>query len=119
MTTDQNEDPSEDKQPAQTTGQKRRRGKRRRRKNGEGTRQRQVRPYPASTFRDALPLGQAIMKVASGEKVRRLTLLQQMDKSPNSSGTKMLITNSGKYGITSGSYAAEFPGAHSARQDCG
>lgn len=48
------------------------------------------------------------MKHASGDKVRRLTLLQKMDKSPNSSGTKMMITNSGKYGITTGSYAAEY-----------
>jgi hypothetical protein len=31
-----------------------------------------------------------------------------MDKSPTSSSTMMLITNSGKYGITSGSYAAEW-----------
>jgi hypothetical protein len=31
-----------------------------------------------------------------------------MDKSPSSSGTTMLITNSGKYGLTTGSYAAEW-----------
>jgi hypothetical protein len=31
-----------------------------------------------------------------------------MDKSPSSSSTKMLITNSGKYGLTTGSYAAEY-----------
>jgi hypothetical protein len=48
------------------------------------------------------------MKYAAGEKVRRLTLLQQMDKSPTSGPTKMMITNSGKYGITTGSYAAEY-----------
>ncbi|MBI1852964.1 MAG: hypothetical protein HYR85_21695 [Planctomycetes bacterium] len=48
------------------------------------------------------------MKHAAGDKVRRLTLLQQMDKSPGSGPTKMMITNSGKYGITSGSYAAEY-----------
>src|SRR5215831_5365596 len=77
-------------------------------KRREGSRHRQNRPYPASSFKDALPLGEAIMRVASGEKARRLTLLQQMDKSPNSSATKMLITNSGKYGITKGSYVAEF-----------
>jgi len=71
-------------------------------------RTRKARPYPASSFTDALPLGEAIMKHASGEKVRRLTLLQQMDKSPNSSSTKMMITNSGKYGITKGSYVAEY-----------
>ena len=71
-------------------------------------RTRQARPYPASSFTDALPLGEAIMRHASGEKVRRLTLVQQMDKSPNSGTTKMMITNSGKYGITKGSYAAEY-----------
>jgi hypothetical protein len=71
-------------------------------------RSRKARPYPASSFTDALPLGEAIMKHAAGEKVRRLTLLQQMDKSPNSGPTKMMITNSGKYGITKGSYAAEY-----------
>jgi len=77
--------------------------------NAEDTvRTRKPRPYPASSFTDALPLGEAIMKHASGEKVRRLTLLQQMDKSPNSGPTKMMITNSGKYGITKGSYAAEY-----------
>lgn len=48
------------------------------------------------------------MKFASGDRVRRLTLLGQMDKSPTSGPTKMMITNSGKYGITSGSYAAEY-----------
>ena len=69
---------------------------------------RKARPYPASSFKDALPLGEAIMQKAAGEKVRRLTLLQQMNKSPNSGATKMMITNSGKYGITTGSYSAEF-----------
>jgi hypothetical protein len=48
------------------------------------------------------------MRHAAGEKVRRLTLLQKMDKSPTSGPTKMMITNSGKYGITKGSYAAEY-----------
>ena len=45
---------------------------------------------------------------AAGEKVRRLTLLQKLEFSPTSSATKMLITNSGKYAITIGSYAAEW-----------
>lgn len=71
-------------------------------------RTRTVRPYPASSFKDALPLGEAIMMLASGDKVRRLTLLQKMEKSPTSGPTKMMITNSGKYGVTKGSYVAEF-----------
>jgi hypothetical protein len=71
-------------------------------------RTRTARPYPASSFTNALPLGEAIMNFASGDKVRRLTLLEKMNKSPNSGPTKMMITNSGKYGITKGSYAAEY-----------
>lgn len=74
----------------------------------DSSRTRTARPYPASSFSDALVLGDAIMKFASGDRVRRLTLLGQMDKSPNSGPTKMMITNSGKYGITSGSYIAEY-----------
>src|SRR5262249_20169082 len=66
------------------------------------------RPYPASSFEDALPIAQAIQTFASGEKVRRLTLLGQLNKSPSSSGTRQLITNSNRYGLTSGSYAAEW-----------
>ena len=73
-------------------------------KAAKPTRSRKARPYPASSFNDALPLGEAIIKHAAGERVRRLTLLQQMDKSPNSGPTKMMIS---KYGITTGSYAAE------------
>ena len=48
------------------------------------------------------------MMHAAGERVRRLTLLEKMGKSATSSATKMMITNSGKYGITTGSYAADF-----------
>lgn len=74
----------------------------------DAARTRRARPYPASSFKDALPLAEAIMQRAAGERVRRLTLLQQMDKSPTSGPTKMMITNSGKYGITTGSYSAEY-----------
>ncbi len=76
-------------------------------KDTNASRSRKARPYPASSFTDALPLGEAIMTHAAGERVRRLTLLQQMNKAPDSGPTRMMITNSGKYGITSGSYAAE------------
>ncbi|KAE9646011.1 hypothetical protein [Pseudomonas sp. PB106] len=75
--------------------------------SSESARTRRTRPYPASSFEDALSLGEAIMQYAAGEKVRRLTLMQHMNKSPGSSATKMMITNSNKYGITSGGYSAE------------
>lgn len=72
------------------------------------SKKRQLRPYPASPFEEALPLGEAIHQFASGEKVRRLTLLKQLNKSPTSSSTRMLITNSSRYGITLGSHSAEW-----------
>lgn len=68
---------------------------------------RRERPYPASSFEDALAIGNAIITHAAGDRVRRLTLLEKMQKSPDSSATRMMITNSGKYNITTGSYAAE------------
>ncbi len=71
-------------------------------------RTRVARPYPASSFDEASPLGAAIHQYASGQRVRRLTLLKQMQKSATSGPTKQLITNSGKYKITTGSYAAEW-----------
>lgn len=77
-------------------------------KNGESGRTRTARPYPASSIADALELGKSIMFLAAGEKVRRLTLLEKMGKSTSSSGTRMMITNSGKYGITVGSYTSEY-----------
>lgn len=67
-----------------------------------------VRPYPIVPYREATVIGDAIFKFASGEKVRRLTLLEKLERNPNSSATRMLITNSGKYGITIGSYVAGF-----------
>ncbi|MGA2177398.1 MAG: hypothetical protein ABSH38_20685 [Verrucomicrobiota bacterium] len=71
-------------------------------------RTRAVRPYPSSSFEEALKLAEAIQTIAAGGRVRRLTLCEQMKISPTSSSTTILITNSGKYGITRGSYAADW-----------
>lgn len=75
--------------------------------SAESARARRTRPYPVSSFEDALSLGEAIMQYAAGEKVCHLTLMQHMNKLPGSGATKMIITNSSKYGITSGGYSAE------------
>jgi hypothetical protein len=63
--------------------------------------------YPALTFEECLTLPDAIHTHASGERVSRLTLLKAMNISPTSSATQILITSSGKYGLTKGSFAAE------------
>jgi|ERR1700687_3406342 len=91
---------------SQPSAKKKKRGSRS--KTLKPSRSRSPRPYPASSFQEALPLAEAIHQYAASQKVRRLTLLQQIQKSPTSSATQMLITNSSKYGITTGSYAAEW-----------
>ena len=54
-------------------------------------------------------LADAFQKYAAGqEKVRRLTLFDKLGKSADSGASRQLVTNSSRYGLTKGSYAAEF-----------
>ena len=69
---------------------------------------RKVRLFPACSLNEALVVGEAIQKYAAGQKVRRLTLFDSLNKSPDSGPSRQLITNSSKYGITKGGYQAEF-----------
>lgn len=71
-------------------------------------RQRRTPLFPASTFEDALELAIAIYEMGSGQPVRRITLFDGLGKSPDSGTTRQLVTNSAKYGLTTGSYSAEF-----------
>ena len=68
---------------------------------------RTARPFPTSTFEEALEIALSIQKYSGGLPIRRLTLFDHLGKSPDSSASRQLITNSGKYGLTKGSYAAE------------
>jgi hypothetical protein len=70
-------------------------------------RSRTTRTYPASSFNDALEIGSAIYEHA-GNRIRRLTLLEKLGRSPTSGSTRQMITNSSKYGITTGSYNADY-----------
>ena len=63
--------------------------------------------FPAGTFEDALELATSIFEFGSGQPVRRITLFDSLGKSPDSGSTRQLVTNSAKYGLTIGSYAAE------------
>src|SRR5437588_7547147 len=69
---------------------------------------RKERKFPALTFAEALVLPEAIQKYASGQRVRRLTLFEKLDQSPESRESKTLITASGQYGLTKGGYQADF-----------
>ena len=70
-------------------------------------RKRHITPFPASSFEEALTIPNAIQKHAGGQKVRRLTLFDQIGKSPDSGPSRQLITNANKYGLIKGNYAAE------------
>ena len=74
----------------------------------DAVRARMVRSYPASTFEEAMILAEAIQKFAAGQKVRRVTIFDKLGKSADSGTSRQLVTNSSKYGLTKGSYAAEF-----------
>lgn len=70
-------------------------------------RKRRKRLFPNMSFEEALVLANAIQKHASGQEVRRLTLFETLERSPDSGPTRKLITASGQYGLTNGAYNAE------------
>ena len=65
-------------------------------------------PFPLTTFRDALSFAQGISSLGADGPIKRLTLLDQLGKRPGSSKTRDLITHSAAYGLTKGNYSAEF-----------
>jgi hypothetical protein len=68
---------------------------------------RSQRSFPASTFEEPLDFAKAIFSIGSGQPVKRLTLFHQLNKSPESGGSRQLIINAGKYGLTRGGVQAE------------
>ena len=72
------------------------------------SRTRVERKFPAMPFSEAIQLAEAIQTHAAGQKVRRMTLFEKLDKSPDSSTTRQLITSSNQYGLTKGAYSADF-----------
>ena len=67
-----------------------------------------LRTYPASSFGDCLELGEAIYVHSTGARIRRLTLMEKLGRSPTGGSTRQLFTNSAKYGITKGSYNTDW-----------
>src|SRR5262245_25076837 len=74
---------------------------------GEGRRTRATRLFPAVSFDEALFLARAIQEHGAGQPIRRLTLFEALNRSPDSGPTRQLITSSNQYGITTGGYTAE------------
>ncbi len=68
---------------------------------------RTVRPFPAGPFEEALDFAKEIYNLGSGTSVRRLTLFDHLQRTPDSGTSRMLITNASKYGLLKGSYTSE------------
>lgn len=74
----------------------------------EPKRARKMVSFPTVPYEESLTIANAIWKFSAGEKIRRLTLFDNLEKSPTSGPSRALITASSKYKLTTGSYAAEF-----------
>ena len=65
-------------------------------------------PFPLSNFESALSFARNIQSSGAEGTIKRLTLLDLTGMRPGSSKTRALITHSATYGLTKGSYTAEF-----------
>lgn len=70
-------------------------------------RRRAQRSFPASTFEEPLEFAKQVYRIGSGQPVKRLTLFDQLGKSPESGSSRQLIINSGRYGLTRGGMQAD------------
>lgn len=66
------------------------------------------RNFPNSSFADALIIAQVIQTAGAGNRMRRLTIFENLNKSPDSGPSRMMVTNSSRYGVTIGGYQADY-----------
>lgn len=69
---------------------------------------RKRRNFPMSSFQESFEFAKAISDLGAGQKVRRLTLFEKLERSPDSGASRNLIINSNKYGLTTGNYSADY-----------
>lgn len=65
-------------------------------------------PFATMCASECVILPEGIWKYASGQKIRRITLFDELGKSPDSGPSRTLVTASSKYGFTNGGYQAEY-----------
>ena len=65
------------------------------------------RSFPAGSFEDAMELANTLQKIGA-ERARRLTVFDELGRSADSGGSRQLVVNSGRYGLTTGGTQAEF-----------
>jgi predicted nucleotide-binding protein len=64
------------------------------------------RPIPPVKLQDALPVARSIADNNAGKAYSRLSIADTLQRSPDSTGFRDMITASGQYGLTKGSYRA-------------
>jgi hypothetical protein len=67
-----------------------------------------AKPFPTATFEEVLILPKGVADHGAGDRIRRMTLFDKLGRSPESGLSRTLVTNSARYGLTNGSYQAEF-----------
>ena len=65
-------------------------------------------PVPPVPLSGVLALPQSIHDLGSGDPVRRIIVFDRMERSPTSSTSRAMITASNRYGLTKGSYKADY-----------
>lgn len=97
---------------------------------GKKKRTRESSAYPKHSLMDALQIANAIKEHNAGNPYDRLDLAKAVNRSPSASQFRMLITASGQFGLTEGSYVASsisltplgrsivFPQSPSERAEC-
>lgn len=63
--------------------------------------------FPPATLEDALVIANTIWQHNAGRPTRRLTIFDSLERQPDSSTSRTLITASSGYGLTKGGYQAE------------
>jgi hypothetical protein len=64
-------------------------------------------PFPPMPLDEALMLASAIWEHNAGHPMRRVTIFHTLDRQPESSTSRQLITASAGYGLTEGNYKSE------------
>lgn len=66
-----------------------------------------LREYPGNKLEDALVIPKAIQEQNAGRPFNRLSLAKAINRKPESSAFRLLISSCGKYDLTEGSYIAK------------
>jgi len=65
-------------------------------------------PFPPLPLEEALQIPRVIAQKNSGRPMRRLDVFEELGKSPDSGPSRSLVTASSAFGLTVGSYKADF-----------